>query len=198
MRCKSIGFYLFLLSIFSFSCGFANAVTIDFDDINRTLNEEGFLTTEYEAQGVVFTPYASLATGVDSSQAVTGPWFDILFVGKLPTYVSFVLNHPFELAISVSATGPNGYIENILTKGWVIGMSSEELSTPYVPNQAIVLKSDFGISSIRVEENHMSLFMDNLTFHYATQSVPEPQTFILVMFGLAGVLYRRLHVIPRK
>lgn len=198
MRSKSVRFYFLVFFIFSFSCGCANAVTIDFDELDEVISEEGYLTTEYEAQGVVFTPYAFLATGADSSQAVTGPWFDILFVGKLPTYVSFVLNHPFELAIGVSATGPNGYIENILTKGWVIGMSSEELSTPYIPNQVIVLKSDFGISSIRVEENHMSFFMDNLTFHYATEAVPEPQAFILAILGLAGILYRRLQVIPRK
>lgn len=192
MRFKNTALYFLAILFFAFSYRVAYAVTINFDDLEEIISEEGYLTTEYEHQGVIFEPYAFPALGENSSQALSGPWVTFSFVGKLPTYVSFVLNHPDELAIGVSATGPNGYWETILTKGGVIGMSGEEMSTPYVPNQMIEMASEFGISSVRVEENHLYFLLDDLTFHYATQSVPEPHIGMLLILALALVFYRHI------
>ena len=185
MRFKNIYLHFFFILIFSFLCKVANAVTLNFDDLDAVINDEGYLTTEYESQGILFEPYAFIR----SAESLSGPWFTFFFIGDLPTYVSFVLNNPFEMANGVFAKGPNGYTERVKTEGWIRGMSTE-LSTPYIPNQMVTLRSDFGISSVEISSQSGILYLDNLTFYYATETVPEPHAFVLLILGFVGIFYR--------
>ena len=90
---------LFLLILFSFAMERAQAITINFDDLNPEdfINvedpEQGPipLTDEYASLGVMFVDGAYLGSASPnfSPNFVNGPGFSFYFLGRLPQYVSF-------------------------------------------------------------------------------------------------------------
>ncbi|HTF97343.1 MAG TPA: PEP-CTERM sorting domain-containing protein [Cellvibrio sp.] len=194
MHNKNIGLYFFIIFVFLFSSRFAGAITINFDDPKQWDSEDFQLRNEYAALGVIFQA-GYLMPG---SGAVTGPGIYFTFVGELPTYVSFITNNLDEYKNSAEAKGPNGYEEMIITEGSYRGtLPDDERNTPYIPNQQIVFRSEFGISSIGVS-SQTSPFVDDLIFYYAKESVPEPSLAGLFILGLSGVLFRNRKFFCRK
>lgn len=181
-----------VVCILSF-CHPAQAVMLNFDDLNpeSLQHSEGILTNEYEAQGVVFHYSAYLHDGSPKSSPnyVVGPGFGFSFVNTLPVYVSFFTGSSTQSKVFIDARGPGGYFVNIRTEGEIHGMTDEE-STPYIPNQFVEFRSDTGISSIELS-GQSDGYIDDLTFYYPDETVPEPSTIMLFALGLGGLYFRQ-------
>lgn len=196
MHSKNGYLYFFFILVFSFLYKTTNATTIDFDDLDPNDLDGYQLRDEYAALGVIFE--AGYLIPFTSGNAVTGPGVYFIFTGELPTYVSFISNNIDGLKNSAIAKGPNGYEEHIITEGWYRGtFPDDERNTPYVPNQQIVFRSEFGISSIGVS-SQTTPFIDNLIFHYTKGVVPEPSLAILFILGLSGALFRHRKLSCKK
>ena len=163
-----------------FTVGNAHAVTIDFDDIDPfELNgDEGYLplTNQYESLGVIFESSAYFSR---QGKMLDGPGFGFRFVHELPTYVSMYVGSADQLKVGVSFYDLNGYIDTVVTDGWVRGMN-EELSTPYRDNQFVSFYAPQGISYVHVA-SQQTAYMDNLSF---SVNVPEPSSFLLLFLGI--------------
>lgn len=179
------------LNIVFFFCLFSSvsshAVVIDFDDLEKENPSDVIeVTDQYASKGVIFDiGYLDILAG---NNVITGPAFSFYFIDRLPVYVSFILNNNQELQNSIHALGPNGYSEILSTEGGVRGMSMEN-STPYIPNQQVILQSEFGISSVWVG-SQASPYLDDLVFYYET-AVPEAGALMLFLVGLLGIGMRR-------
>ena len=181
-----VGIYLGLFGM----CHSANAVMINFDELDPEV--DSMITTQYESQGLVFeySAYLSSHSTKSAPNYAIGPGFMLKFVGDLPTYVSFYTGSSTKSKVFITALGPNGFSESLITEGEIHGQGDLE-STPYIPNQFIVFKSDFGISTIELG-GQSDAYVDDVSFYYAGEAVPEPSTLALVMMGMLGVLWRRL------
>lgn len=176
-----------VLSTFAFfSIGTAQAVTIDFDDLNYAdfagTEEELMtpLTNEYESLGVMFGGGAYLSNfSWRSLNSISGPGFSFHFIGELPTYVSMYAGSVGGYKVGFRARRPDGSFEDRLTDGGVRG-ASWELSTTYTENQFVSFYIPEGISSIEVGSQG-SPYMDDLTF---SVSVPESETLMLFCLGI--------------
>lgn len=187
------GAFLFFPLIF-FSVGSAQAITIDFDDLDPSdyVGHGWYMpvTDEYASLGVIFEGYVEpvAASAKSSPNVLNGSiGIGIKFLDTLPTYVSMYVGSLLEYKVGIRAYGPNGYFEDRLTDGAVRGMFYED-STPYRPNQFISFYIPGGISYIRLDGQAGS-YIDDLTF---TVSLPEPGTFILLWLGLL-MIYLRNH-----
>jgi len=183
-----------VLSIFAFfSIGKAQAVTIDFDDLNRDdfvgAEDEWMtpLTNQYESLGVIFEGGAYLSNfSWRSLNSISGPGFSFYFIGELPTYVSMYAGSVGEYKVNFRAHRSDGSFEDWLTDGGVRGASWES-STPYRENQFVSFYIPEGISSIEVGSQG-SPYIDDLTF---SVSVPEPDTLLLFCLGILITYFRR-------
>ncbi|MEN0035449.1 MAG: PEP-CTERM sorting domain-containing protein [Cellvibrio sp.] len=182
---RSVITALVVTGLMLFSVGKAQAVNIDFDDLNPAdlIGDDGYipLTNQYESLGVLFESGAYLL-GYSPKSApnyVNGPGFSIHFLGVLPTYVSMYVGSNLEHKVGIRAYGVNGYFEDRLTDGEVRGMQWED-STPYRPNQFISFYMPEGISSINLA-GQADTYMDDLTF---SVSVPEPSSLLLLFLGM--------------
>lgn len=179
----------------------ANAVTIDFDELDRDAYlHDGDLTplsNEYESLGVVFfgLPYLlrdlpGVQPAFSSPNFVGGPGVGFYFVGVLPTYVSLYVSSSTGSRVWVEAAGPNGYDEGWLTDGEVHGMTVVDSdSTPYRPNQFVAFEAAEGIASVSLSSQGDTAF-DNLTFTRPT-AVAEPPAVLLLALGLTGLAWQR-------
>ncbi|HSX51786.1 MAG TPA: PEP-CTERM sorting domain-containing protein [Cellvibrio sp.] len=194
MRFKNYRSLLTCLSVLLFFCTPAQAVIIDFDDLDPSSLPNEMVTNEYESQGVVFAWNAYLvpASTQSAPNYVIGPGIVFNFINTLPTYVSFYTGSSTGHKVFISALGPNNYFENIVTEGEIHGMNYEE-STPYVPNQFVVFQSESGIASIELS-GQSDGYIDDLTFYYPGEEidVPEPSGILLLMLGMLGFFGRWL------
>lgn len=175
------------LSVFVFfSMGNAQAITIDFDD----LEPGSFLPGDYfnppinklESLGIAIEGYVQpLAISTKSAPNIL--WgsvgFSIYFIDTLPTYVSMYVGSLLEYKVGIRAQGANGYFEDWTTDGEVRGMNWES-STPYRPDQFVSFYIPEGITSINIGGQADS-YIDDLTFGV---SVSEPGIFLLFSLGL--------------
>lgn len=183
-----------VLSIFAFfSIGKTQAVTIDFDDLDRAdfvgTEDELMtpLTNEYESLGVMFEGGAYLRDfSWRSLNSINGPGFSFYFIGELPTYVSMYAGSIEGYKVNFRARRSDGSFEDRLTDGGVRGASWES-STPYRENQFVSFYIPEGISSIGVTSQG-SPYIDDLTF---SVSVPEPDTLLLFCSGILIIFLRR-------
>lgn len=177
-----------------FSIGKAQAITIDFEDLNPTDfmggEGEGYtpLTNQYESLGVIFEGGAYLAGEVGKPfNSVDGPGFGFYFIHDLPNYVSMYVGSAGRLKMGVSIYGVNGHLETKITDGGVRGINWED-STPYRDNQFVSFYVEEGISYVHVA-SQQTAYMDNLSFDVV---VPEPGILILFCLGLVIIyLHRR-------
>jgi hypothetical protein len=186
-----------------FTMGNAQAITIDFDDLNPAdFYEDGYkpLTNEYESLGVLFEGYVQPASGSTKSApnfllgSTLG--FSIYFTDTLPTYVSMYVGSTFGLRVGVRVNGVNGYIEDRVTDGEVLGMNWES-STPYRPDQFVSFYVPEGISYLNVDSK-MGPYIDDLTF---IVDVPEPGILFLFFLGMLmiymhGKRFNKNHLKP--
>lgn len=163
----------------------AQAVTIDFDDLNYEdyLGSEEELQTplsdEYESLGVLFSSSTYLKNfSWRSLNSVNGPGFSFYFINDLPTFVSMYVGSFGGYKVGVRARGADGYFEDKVTEGAVRG--NPDLSTPYEENQFVSFYIPQGISSIEIDSQGLP-YMDDLTF---TLSLPEPGSVILMLLGM--------------
>ncbi|HSC69643.1 MAG TPA: PEP-CTERM sorting domain-containing protein [Cellvibrio sp.] len=181
------------LAIFTlFSMGSAQAVTIDFDDLDLAdFSGQGCkpITNEYESLGVIFAGCVEPAAGSTKSgpNFIVGSTegFSIYFTDTPPTYVSMYVGSLFELGVRVSAFGVNSYEER-LTDGVLWGMSWYE-STPYRPDQFVSFYMPDGISFLKIYSK-IDPYIDDLTF---IVDLPEPGVLILFCIGILGFISRR-------
>lgn len=173
--------------------GNAQAITIDFDDLNPAdFYEDGYkpLTNEYESLGVLFEGYVQPVSGSTKSAPNfllgSSPGFSIYFTDIPPTYVSMYVGSTFGLRVGVRVTGVNGYIEDRVTDGGVLGMNWES-STPYRPDQFVSFYVPEGISYLNIDSK-MGPYLDDLTF---IVDVPEPGILILFGLGLLMIYFHR-------
>jgi hypothetical protein len=176
---------LVVMGLMIFSVGKAQAVTIDFDDLNPAdlIGDDGYipLTNQYESLGVLFESGAYLL-GYSSKSApnyINGPGFSIHFLDVLPTYVSMYVGSVLEHKVDVSIYGLSGLIETKTTDGEVHGFEWEQ-STPYRDNQFVSFYVPEGISYIHLN-GQADVYMDNLSFGV---SVPEPSVLMLFCLGV--------------
>lgn len=176
-----------------FTMGNAQAITIDFDELDLadfSDLEAGMripLSNEYEAKGVIFTGAAYLLNYSTKSAPnyINGPGFGIHFLNILPTHVSMYVGSTVDYKVRIRAIGGSGYVEDKTTDGYVHGMHLEE-STPYRPNQFVSFYVPEGISHIEFG-GQADAYLDDLSF-----TVTEPATWILFVFsGLILLLRRR-------
>ena len=175
------------LSVFVFfSIGNAQAITIDFDDLNPAdFVGDGWyipLTNQYESLGVLFEGYvnpvaASTKSAPNFLHGSIG--ISIYFLDTLPTHVSMYVGSLLEHKVGIRAHGANGYFEDWTTDGEVRGMNWES-STPYRPDQFVSFYIPEGITSINIGGQADS-YIDDLTFGV---SVSEPGIFLLFSLGL--------------
>lgn len=188
--------HVFLLLLLTVAVGRAQAITINFDDLNPEdfINAEdpdqGLipLTDEYASLGVMFVDGAYLGGGSPnfSPNFVNGPGFSFYFLGRLPQYVSFYAGSLTEYKVGITAYGSNGFLDSFLTDGEVSGMGSDE-STPYRDNQYVSFFEPEGIFSIHLS-GQADVYIDNLYFGV---EVPEPGSWILFCFGLLVIYLQR-------
>lgn len=193
MRFNNYRLLLASFLVFSLSSS-ANAVIINFDELDPESISDSILTTEYETQGLVFDYNAYLIphSPKSSPNYVVGPGITFHFINELPTYVSFYTGSSTQSKVAISATGANGYFKSIITEGEVHGMGSLE-STPYIPNQFVVFQSEFGIASIELT-GQSDTYIDDLSFYYEGEEivVSEPSVLVLFMLGLCFILRRKI------
>jgi hypothetical protein len=173
--------------------GNAQAITIDFDDLNPAdFYEDGYkpLTNEYESLGVLFEGYVQPVSGSTKSAPNfllgSSLGFSIYFTDIPPTYVSMYVGSTFGLRVGVRVKGVNGYIEDRVTDGGVLGMNWES-STPYRPDQFVSFYVPEGISYLNIDSK-MGPYIDDLTF---IVDVPEPGILILFGLGLLIIYFHR-------
>ena len=182
---------LCLLASVFFTIGNAQAITIDFDDLDPAdfYNEGEWatpLTNQYESLGVIFEGGAYVGgTSGEFSNILTGPGFGFYFIHDLPTYVSMYVGSADQLKVGVRIYGLNGHIETKITDGWVRGMEWEQ-STPYRDNQFVSFFAEEGISFVYVA-SQQTAYMDNLSFDVV---VPEPATWLLLGIGAFALSLR--------
>ena len=188
--CKVSGVQFLLLMFLSI--GYAQATTINFDDLNPADfygSGDGYipLTNQYESLGVIFEGGAYVG-GVpgEFSNILTGPGFGFSFIHELPNYVSMYVGSPDQLKVDVSIYGVNGLIEYKVTDGGVRGTEWEQ-STPYRDNQFVSFFAEEGISLVYVA-SQQTVYMDNLSFDVL---VPEPGILMLFCLGLLMIYFHR-------
>lgn len=190
--CRNI-IHVFLLLLLTVAVGRAQAITINFDDLNPEdfINAEGSddwlfpLSNEYESVGLIFQDNAYLIGG-GGNNFVNGPGFSFRFVGNLPTYVSMYVGSSVGYKVGVDAFGVNGDRDHKVTDGAIHGMTDEE-STPYRDNQFVSFYMPEGISKIHLS-GQGDAYIDNL---YFGAEVPEPGSWILFCFGLLAIYLKR-------
>jgi len=171
----------------------ANAVMINFDELDPESIPNSILTNEYESQGLIFeySAYLTYSSTQSAPNYAVGPGFMLNFINELPTYVSFYTGSSTQSKVFISATGPNEYLESIITEGEIHGMGSLE-STPYIPNQFVVFQSEFGIASIELS-GQSDAYVDDLSFYYEGEeiAVSEPSALILFILGLGCIIRKK-------
>lgn len=180
----------------------ANAVMINFDDLDPDSIPDRILTNEYEAQGVIFewSAYLSEYSPKSAPNYVVGPGFKFHFTdlylspGMLPKLVSFYTGSSTQSKVGITARGPDGYHETIITEGEVHGMGADEDdSTPYIPNQFVTFEFANGISSIELS-GQSDAYIDDLSFYYVIEAVPEPSIIVLFLSSITIVAWRRFNL----
>lgn len=177
----------------------ANAVMIDFDDRDPVSVPDSILTNEYESEGVLFHGNAYLISQSPKSAPnyVVGPGFSFSFLslpyvsGFFPKLVTFYTGSSTESKVFITATGPDGHVEQIITEGEIHGMG-DDTSTPYIPNQFITFEFASGISSIELS-GQSDAYIDDLSFYYVMETVPEPSIIILFLLSMACIAGRRFN-----
>lgn len=199
---KQFGAWIALL--ISLSAGSAHAVFIDFDDITRVPVDGCFcdhpLSTEYLSKGLLIDGgYLSGETnpdGTNNNHLLASDYLHLIFVGTLPTFVSMQVDAFYDQAVFLTFFGTDGLIATHQTHGWA---GSDELSTPYVPNQHVAFEHSQGISSIGISAFYgmrTGAIIDNLTFT-VSRSVPEPSAALLLAIALFTVWMRQRRKISR-
>jgi hypothetical protein len=189
----------------------ANAVVIDFDDIQYVPADEMFphfsdnpLTDQYLDKGLLidggFLVGESLPDGSNDNQLLGSNFLLLRFVGNLPTYVSMYVSAAHEQAVFLNAFGEGGWLAQKQTSGYA-GPYNE---TPYIDNQLVSFYAPEGISFITLEAFYglrTGAVVDNLFYDYST-SVPEPSLFILLISGLlmialSSVIHRQCELVEK-
>jgi hypothetical protein len=184
-------------------CNIANAEMINFDDRDFTSIPDGILTNEYESQGVIFKGSAYLISPSPKSAPnyVVGPGFSFSFLdlpyvsGFFPKLVTFYTGSSTESKVFITATGPDGHVEQIITEGEIHGMG-DDTSTPYIPNQLVTFEFANGISSIALT-GQSDAYIDDLSFYYVIETVPEPSAIILFLLSIICIMWRRCSIHPK-
>lgn len=188
--------YFFCLTTLLCS-SYASAVFIDFDDIER--NEDPFwaaheLTDEYLGKGLLIDGGFLSSYDPDSADIVSGPnylqggpYFDLLFVGSLPRFVSMIVSSSHEDAVHLTARLGDGSTLSQKVEGW------EGTNPDYIQEKKklITFTSDFGISQIDISAFYFlrtSARIDDLEYHY---DVPEPGSLALFLAGMLALMRRR-------
>ena len=184
---------IYLLVFVFCSIGNAQAITIDFDDLEPGSFLQGDSynppINKIESLGLMFEGYVQpIAASTQSSPNFLHGSIDfsIYFLDTLPTYVSMYVGSILEYKVGVRAWDRNGNSEARLTDGGVRGIQWED-STPYRANQFVSFYMPQGISSISVGGQADS-YIDDLTF---VVNVPEPGAFILLWLGLLMICVHR-------
>jgi hypothetical protein len=181
----------------------ANAEMIDFDDRDPASIPNGILTNEYESQGVIFhgSAYLNSPSPKSAPNYVVGPGFSFSFMGLpyvsgfFPKLVTFYTGSSTESKVFITATGPNGHVEQIITEGEIHGMT-DLVSTPYIPNQFVSFEFAEGISSIELS-GQSDAYIDDLGFYYVIETVPEPSIMILFLLSITCIIVRRFNINPK-
>ena len=195
----------FLLSL-GLTSNNAQAVFIDFDDIVAGPSEpfDGcfcghVLSNEYESQGLIFSGDSNwliggtLPDGTNQNVVWGLNAISLGFTGDLPNFVSFNIDAPTGAEASyIDVYGVDGFLFTHISSGW---QGTEELSTPYVPNELVSITAPEGITGMSIK----SLFnlrtgpqIDNLTFE--SRAVPEPSVLFLLATGLLGLFWKRIKI----
>ncbi len=189
----------------------ANAVMIDFDDIQYVPADEMFphfsdnpLTDQYLDKGLLidggFLVGQSFPNGTNANQLLGSNFLLLRFVGSLPTYVSMYVSAAFDQAVFLNAFGEDGWLAQQQTSGYA-GPYNE---TPYTDNQLVSFYAPEGISFITLEAFYglrTGAVVDNLFYDYST-SVPEPSLLILLISGLlmialSSVIHRQCELVRK-
>jgi hypothetical protein len=192
LACKVNGALCFSL-LMLFSIGNAQAVTIDFDDLEpgSFLPGDSFNPpiNRLESLGIAIEGYVQ-PLAASTKSAPNFLWgsvgFSIYFIDTPPTYVSMYVGSIQEYKVWLRAFDANGNSEVKNTEGGVRGIQWED-STPYSPNQFISFYMPEGITNINIG-GQADAYIDDLSF---SVSVPEPGTFILVCLGLLMIYMHR-------
>ena len=182
---RSVTTVLAVMGLMLFSIGKAQAVTIDFDDLDPAdfIGDDGYipLTDQYGSLGVLFEggAYLSGYSSKSSPNYINGPGFSIYFLDVIPTYVSMYVGSGLKHKVGLSVYGLNGWIENKTTDGEVRGFEWEQ-STPYRDNQFVSFYVPEGISHIYLA-GQADVYIDDLSFGV---SVPEPSALLLLFLGI--------------
>lgn len=187
----------------------ANAVLIDFDDIQYVPADENFphfsdnpLTDQYLDKGLLidggFLVGQSFPDGSNENTLLGSNFLLLRFVGNLPTYVSMYVSAAHEQAVFLNAFGEGGWLAHQQTSGYA-GPFNE---TPYTDNQFVSFYVPEGISFITLEAFYglrTGAVVDNLFYDYSI-SVPEPSLLILLISGvlmiaLSSVIRRRRELV---
>lgn len=120
---------------------------------------------------------------------ITGPYGQLIFSGELPTFVNIFVTSIHSDAIYLSAWGPDGFLETKKTPGF--GGPFDD--TPPEPNFYISFTAEKGIKFIDISAFYFrrtGAMIDDLTYTYA--SVPEPESFLLLMMGLTALIGKQM------
>lgn len=176
------------------------AVVINFDDLIPSHDPDYpcfcdyELTNEYADKGLTFhdgyLDGESLDGGLTyQNYLVTGPYGQIIFVGKFPTFVSMLVTSIHNDAIYLSAWGPDGFLETKKTPGF----GGPFDNTPPEANFYISFTAEKGIRFIDVSAFYFrrsGAIIDNITYTYTSASEPAP--FLLMMLGLTVLMGKKI------
>lgn len=179
-----------------FSCN-ANAVVIDFDDIEAYHDPDlgcfcdHPLTDEYRDRGLVidsgYLVGEKRADGTNDNRLLGSLVLTLFFVDDFPTRVSFYVNAVYDQAVFLHAYGRNGWSDHQQTSGY----AGPDDDTPYIPNQWVSFYSPEGITSISLATFYnlrVSTSIDNLSYDY---TLPEPPVLLLIVAGFLVLLSSR-------
>lgn len=183
-----------------FSMSYAQAVTINFDDLVRNEDPSFYahpLTTEYASEGLLIND-GFLMEWYEDDDPISAPnhllggnLLRLTFTGNQPNFVSLYVTSPRADRVYLRAFTNSGaeHLQN--TSGWAGPFDN----SPYVPNEYLEFNLSEAISEIWVSSyysRNTSAIIDDLTF-YSTTDVPEPPLLTLLALGLFAVaLQRRL------
>lgn len=197
----------FIISIIT-SLQNAQAAFIDFDDLPPPERDPFLcyveflgcmheLEDEYAHLGVIFTSDVDwlirkeLSDGTFTNALQGFNYLGMEFIGELPNFISLNIDSPTKAESSyIELYGEDGNLfSTFVTNGW---RGTEDLSTPYIPNEFVSIQSPERIKGIAI----ISFFglrtgpvIDNFTFEY--RQVGEPSVLLLMLMGIAGLVVQR-------
>lgn len=191
-----------LYAVMLLACAHVQAVTINFDDIERVTDPEnpfwadqpitdqylskgllvdgGYLNTYYEGEPDKWVSGPNYLQG--------GPYFGLRFVGNLPLFVSLVVTSSHEDVVFLNASCGDGSMLSSETPGW----AGPDKNSPFQAKNLITFSSAHGISHIDISAFYFlrnSAMVDDLVFHY---SVDEPGSLALLLLGLFAIYRKKM------